>query len=421
MTAVDEFDVAEASAVPLAPPRRRDHRAAWPWLAAAVIMVLGGLTAAQPMGWSWQVGIIDADLSVAPAQDWRATVDLGDDGILRATVVGRAVVLEGDAAVVALDARTGKEQWRLPGDRLTCDVAPLVTCVRRFADAVEVVTIDSQSGETTTTSGSDDLAAAVAVAGGLALLEITGTGLLVTRRSPDGSDLWSTPIDNDPLAGTPEVALGALASLLYVSGSQFAVIDLESGGVLAEPLAVSEYDGTLVATGLPAGDRELHTTLTTASDRTLTRPVSMPFIPVDDTVDDAVAVGRSKDVLSATDTTSGEVIWQVVVPNAAQPIARLTGTLVVEDLVNSPGHTLGLDLATGRQLWERDAVGYQCWGGSHVLVCTDLGFDGLLAIDVRTGAELWRLPLRITTLPLQATDAGLFTIDGSDLVRYRWG
>lgn len=119
-------------------------------------------------------------------------------------------------------------------------------------------------------------------------------------------------------------------------------------------------------------------------------------------VDDGDAdplVMHTGTALEAVDLASGDLVWSYPDATGSPPLARMGGVVLVR---TADGHA-GLDDATGEELWRRGPE------PDHAAV-TPLGGDGerllvlrqdaspreqLVALDLRTGAELWTQDLDI--------------------------
>jgi outer membrane protein assembly factor BamB len=297
-------------------------------------------------------------------------------------------------AVIAVDARSGHELWRVPVARqqLGWPLGPfagsgVVVVAVDDDNGAAIVGLDATSGDTIWRVAQADLSAAAASVG-----------------TPD-------PVVA-PLANTDGVAVVAVPSGLVgldrVTGTQLWSSDVslldESGvGVARGPAAV---DGSTVM--IPAASEVI---TGVAVDGGVI--VSGPDLPPGDTV--TIPMGPS--TLIAVDASTGATFWTG--PRLDHPTAA-DGYVVgyVHSGMGSPSgpnfEVVVVDAATGEQLWSqpgRESYG-DLWAiGDGAVYVNDIGDDSLpdvVAYELDSGDERWRRSTDpVLSDPQQVVDGGV--------------
>jgi outer membrane protein assembly factor BamB len=135
----------------------------------------------------------------------------------------------------------------------------------------------------------------------------------------------------------------------------------------------------------------------------------------DDTADDPGYEG----LLLGLDLATGEQLWSVP-DEYTQRLLQIDGLAVA-----TGGTTSAIDVRTGRQLWERpvsgETAGVPLTDGDTVLL-PERGEDGcgFAAVDLRTGVEEWWMPAPIGVIDARVADNGLvLLLTTTEIVAYR--
>lgn len=297
-------------------------------------------------------------------------------------------------AVVAVDARSGEELWRVPivRQKLGWPLGPfagsgVVVVAVDDGNGAAIVGLDAKSGGTVWRVAQADLGEAAASVG-----------------TPD-------PVVG-PLANTDEVAVLAVPSGLVgldrVSGTQLwssavSLLDESGVGVARGPAAV---DGSTVM--IPAAS-EVITGIVTDGGVI----VSGPDLPPGETV--SIPVGPS--MLIALDASTGATLWTG--PRLDHPAAA-DGYVVgyVHSGMGSPSgpnfEVVVVDATTGEQLWSqpgRESYG-DLWAiGDGAVYVNGIGGDslpGVVAYELDSGDERWRRSTELELSdPQQVVDDGV--------------
>lgn len=369
--------------------------------------------------------------------------------------VGRDVVVmmdeAGDGRLLAVDLRTGQEAWTRPmSDDEVCvalsddaspssptssgDVAERIACHRSFATvegyrvvvgepaSVEVLDVTTGAVVVVVPTPADVLG--VEQAGGdvvVASLDTAGAVVLSrwapgpTSSAPTGP-VWSTQLP-EPLESIDEAGwvFHAEAEVVRAGTVGSVPLDLATG----EPRPDAARPGVLFTDDapLPGGGRVEwdydHVATTTGTSRVV-RPDDedvvevdgVPWLPwvADDSSPDVLLLRRATSVLEtgqfagelvAVDATTGADLW------SGGRMAGLEALVRLEDVVVAAGagRVVALDVRDGEVVWEdrRSGASPRFGGltdGEVVLVGETAGAEpAMVARDVRTGVERWRVPL----------------------------
>src|SRR5665647_2008000 len=121
----------------------------------------------------------------------------------------------------------------------------------------------------------------------------------------------------------------------------------------------------------------------------------------------------------ALDAATGDTLWSVA-DLGDMPIALIDGVALTS------GATAGaIDIRSGRQLWELPVdqsvyVGALTDGELVLVPVREAGILRLVAVSVRTGVEAWRMPLPVGTSEVTPTLGGLvLATTGTEIIAYR--
>lgn len=131
------------------------------------------------------------------------------------------------------------------------------------------------------------------------------------------------------------------------------------------------------------------------------------------------AAGGTGEVV-AVDPATGADLWSGGRMGGMDALVQLDGVLVAA----GAGRVLALDVRDGDVVWEEDAGGVSSWpealtdGDVVLLPQVDGGELALVARDLRTGAEQWRMPLgplvgQGAQVALEPTAAGILVLSGA--------
>lgn len=463
-----------------APGRRRSRRAG---VVGALVLVLlaavvGGTAvldarreqarrdALAERGWP------QVDLDEPLTEVWRAP----DAAWLLAQTDDLVILRDGDArpALRALDAATGVERWVLPtGGSEWCEpwhpdlaeararadqgtgspqaVPPpsLLLCQASAAAddplaGTVVRVVDVATGEVDATVGLPGglISGLLPVAGGaVAVATLPDAGVVVSRLSlPDGVVDWSrrsAPLPLDDPGGLLPVVADGVVNVQVFGGSTLVAVDALSG----EPAAPTREEFVLTGRVLPLADGGVAEERYPVVDGEGGRGVGGPEVVVtgpdgverfrlagelltppltDGSAGDRVVVARDDGARRwvAVDTVTGAELWSV-------PGYAAVGMLQVDGvLVTASGEIVATDLRTGERLWARGFLGHggeTLSDGSRVVVAVhEANEQWFVALDVRTGAEAWRTPLRGDAQYWQVLDNGTVLVQRLDgVVAYR--
>ncbi|GEN78577.1 outer membrane protein assembly factor BamB family protein [Actinotalea fermentans] len=143
----------------------------------------------------------------------------------------------------------------------------------------------------------------------------------------------------------------------------------------------------------------------------------------DGSLPDRILVGSTGDngtggSLSALDVVTGDELWTV-------PMRWSTALVQVDGVaVAGSGYAAGVDLRTGEELWQHratlsGAVSPVTDGSRVVLPTTDGAVTSLVAREIRSGAETWRVPTLSNIQLLNVVGDGVLVGNDTELVYYR--
>lgn len=420
----------ELDPVPSRPPRgpRRPWTTRrWSRLAAALAVLLAtgvALDAAEARSLLAPREGLATDLRVPRHEAWRA------DGTWVGAVGDLAVVEGGDRSQVqGLRLADGTPAWGVSGV-IGCTLVDLDESVLRSRSALRpgrsrivcqpddaagvgsgVVLVDPVDGRVLLREpGTDEDAVSWATAREVLVVLASGARPRVRVLSlEDGRALWDAALDVDPQTTGWMVAGDRL-----VLGEDGAAFDLRSGerldGRTAESTARADLPGGAAVTLRWSGaGSDVRSVVSDAVGRELWSVAGYPLLPallVDGGTVPVVTVGGA---LEARDVRSGAVLWSRAVegPSLAQvggvlvllsyDIGRLSGA-DIEGVAGGTTALVGLDLATGDELWDLRAGASDTMGtpgvvtdGTRFAVADPTG-DGVEVRDLRTGEVATRWP-----------------------------
>lgn len=326
----------------------------------------------------------------------------------------------GEAVMVGVDARDGSVRWQSPARGLGgCGTVPVggeVVCWRGYGDS-ELVAFDTATGASRTTPSDLRIFAIATTADWVFVAEgnpedndVRVRAGTVTdpsaawSRAFDVGDSWESFFPSDVLDTTHGVGLIQL-------GGEVVAFDPATGGQRWRThLRDCVRDATPSVGGVVVRvDADCSTSVVTAQEvrgadgAVLAHSTSEAAhsLYIDAPADAAVPVLLGN---TAHDRATGAALWTspdlVSTPRPGDgnlPSAHGTAVAVAGEVAvlrDSATETeSGLDLRTGQHLWRRTALSHHtpaAFNGRGTLLHT--GSDGLVAVDVRTGAQLWQVP-----------------------------
>ena len=121
----------------------------------------------------------------------------------------------------------------------------------------------------------------------------------------------------------------------------------------------------------------------------------------------------------ALDAATGDTLWSV-------PDLEVTPIALIDGIALTSGAMAGaIDIRSGRQLWrlpvdESVYVGALTDGELVLVPVREAGILRLVALTVRTGTEAWRMPLPVGTSEVSLTRGRLVLVTtGTEIIAYR--
>jgi outer membrane protein assembly factor BamB len=326
---------------------------------------------------------------------WQASVGKSGSFVFTPEVVGDNVyAANADGQLVALNAATGKQLWRIDsGKKLSGGVGAGGNVVLVGTQKGELLSFDNLGKASWTAQLGAELLSPAAIDENVAIVR-TGDGRLVAFNASDGQRKWVYNHTNPTL--TLRTHQGALivrgAVFSGYSGGLIVALDMESGrvgweSVISPPRGATELERIADVSGLPA---------------------------IDGTQICAVAYQGRVGCLEAT---TGKQLW-------ARDASSSAGVAVDDKniyLADENGNVMALDKRTGTSVWKQDQLANRKLGtpivrGASVLVGD--GFGYIHALSVETGAFVGRLATdgsALTAPPQRAGDAVLFQTRGGSI------
>lgn len=232
----------------------------------------------------------------------------------------------------------------------------------------------------------------------------------VVLASPDGEVMGAYDLETgEPVPGLRQLPVADRVQVVWLpDGTRVAVdyalepVDDGSGGyIVGTP--------TVTVTG-PDGDERF----------TVEGELWMPTFSDGSAADRIVVLRAGPDgpLLVALDVVTGEELWTST--------EMWSSTLLQVDgvVVAGSGYMSATDLRTGEELWEHRGaalgpVAAVTDGTRFVVPTDDEDTDALVALDIRTGAEAWRIPTVPGIQQIDVVDDGVLVTTASALVLYR--
>lgn len=393
-------------------PRDHGHPSPWLWLAASCGLVAAGVVAVPEPDAA--VGVVEE--IVAPAQLWQAALpisapdpDAPPAGPLapsrRVAIIDGVAVVATDELIGGYSLDDGTTLWEIVASGRFCSLLSPLTCV--VDDGARVLSIDVTSGEARQIQVSGAIAAAP-LGRDLVVLLQSGGQVDAVRLARNGTQLWRTVLEERAPPAYAATDIAAVGDHVYVEGM----------GVLAAASGEPVDDAVMVVATAASGFRSGYhsATLELGNGTDIDLPGNALPLEVDDdprsdhdvvltTFGPAVVVASGKPVFATTGT----------------PIARLAGRLVAVGGFATP--TIIYDVTTGVATAELPTwLQCPCVGSGSVLVARPaFGFDGIVAVDVLAGAEVWSAPIELGQHPAVAmSDDGGLVLAGTELMFLRW-
>jgi outer membrane protein assembly factor BamB len=298
--------------------------------------------------------------------------------------------------IICLDLTTGRVAWKVSTSQITGTAQGVAMTVQSDGAGHEIASAAATSAK------DPDPAGTIGVASFATLDPATGRILSVHANLPD-SDLQD--VENGFLIVAADGTITSYATTdltkSLATGTYISGLPVEGGAVFGDREVMWTWSGYVDAgTGAPvqggpssAGDpvtfvSASHQSLTPATD-TVYRCKSM--LPVAVTEEDALngASDRTTYAVSRWDPASGKALWK-----ASKHVSdcRATTNGQVDVFQTLGGGLLGLDHATGKELWARPKAGittpYMQAAGPALVVRT-VGQKDMAALSFATGKVLW--------------------------------
>ena len=378
----------------------------------------------------------------------------------------------GEGSLYGVDVRTGEVVWERPGSQQNTNCFGVVDYSGWQDDPVGFVPAepDLLMCSPMDAYGQDplptpDFAVEIVfldVATGVQLSSVTLDGAVLLSESLDGdmvlsfvrSDAGMTVLRLDPHTGEvlwtyrsdPGVlpqgvfgswSYGMVDGVLRIDGELDLSIALDDGTVVATSPG-DTADSTVPVAGLADGGTVEWAHEPTGSDGTVR--VLEPdgtvrfevsgspwwFERADGSAADLILVQQGSvgadaqgSQVVALDAATGDTLWSV-------PDLEVTPMALIDGLVLTSRPTAGaIDIRSGRQLWELPVdqsvfVGALTDGELVLVPMREKGALQLVALTVRTGTEAWRMPLPVGTSEVSSTLGGLVLVTtGTEIIAYR--
>lgn len=389
-----------------------------------VVLVVTGLVGLLSGRHQEDDGLLGAgvpDLSAPPEVRW-SVVTAG-----RSTVVDDLVVsvrrTDHGFAVSALEVTTGEERWvhgiggdGVAGVRCTVQVdlrdGRALVCELRHRDRPRLVLLDASSGRPLPGAEpelSPDHAGLRALAGDLVTLAYAPDATVVERHDVGGRGTgWvrRLPLSADRSGRLRHVEV--VGDRVIVTGPEHAVLDGRDGSVVgrwpADPSPQRDVAADVVVaphgTAVhPRGDAPLTPTLWYAADAPGQGPVELPGVPAeprlsDGSVPEVVLTEVDGRYLQGWRAVSNVPRWSLTLGDE-EPVLRSAGRVV---LAGADG-VRAIDLWSGREVWRNGADGvrtaHAVSDGRAVLVSGVVRGAGpsFGAVSLVDGSLLWRVPM----------------------------
>ena len=262
-----------------------------------------------------------------------------------------------DGNLYAVARATGELRWTFTADPFEPFVnGPTIAGGLAYViggDSMSLYAVDIATGEERWRYAAASVAAAPAVAGGIALVN-TGEGFLIGLDAVTGEERWRTTIPTGGRAGDAAV-LDGMAYVGSESGN-LAAVDAATGEIVWQVDTGDERNGSaVVAEGIVY-----------------------------------VGAGSLTGSLSAYDAETGALRWQRDEPMFTPSVANGVGYSSSPD-----GTVYAFDAASGAELWQAQVGG----PATPVAIAGDIiyvpseGDGAVYALDAATGAELWHVTL----------------------------
>lgn len=442
MTRTDEFVLTEQ--LPGAAPTRARRplpfvRRAETWVAAGIALILTGVMVTPgpiypPLGDGIAWNILDLELTTEPGVVW-STEFPETAFLLGASDDTIAVAMEGEApedsdnlpalTVIGLDATTGMQRFVVEDPDRSCQLsAASVTCVQGSGEPEAMIGVYPVTGAAPTDHAYPGAITAVALDdGGLLVAEGGETGIaMLVRLDPDGAELWRSRLSVSGQADPGMISLEQRGD--YATASGGILYDLVSGERVDQGLAA--IDIALDGSTREGGHRQ--PTVVTSTDGTeLLVPPGEVWLSVDDAFGGPVSLRFANDgsVHSSADGRTQRILPEGV----GWPFLRLNGVLVVyshDSTGTAEAMLVAVDERSGTELWrragdlifsvQRSSQGMLPASADTIVLNSEGRLEG---VDPRAGEARWAIPLEDESAAVSALDGGLLVWSGGVLTMLR--
>jgi outer membrane protein assembly factor BamB len=299
---------------------------------------------------------------------WQASVGASGANVFTPAVVGeRVYAAAADGTVVALDAATGRQIWRVNADaRLSAGVGASADLVVVGTEEGDAIALDANGERRWRARVSSEVLAPPLVAGDLVVVRAADNRIFALDAS-DGRRRWVYQRALPPLAVRSPVGVSAGGGVVLAgfSGGKLVALAPANGAV--------RWEGNVA---IPKGTTELER---------VTDVVGRPWV-----ADREVCAVAYQGRLACFDLANGTPAWTRDLSSTSGVLGDARFVYVADD----KGAAHALDRATGRSVWKQDKLAFRNLSaplplGREVAVADIQGYVHLLARD--TGAIVGRV------------------------------
>jgi outer membrane protein assembly factor BamB len=311
---------------------------------------------------------IQAD-AVKPRVVWQASVGPSGASIFSPAIAGdRVYAAAADGTVVALDAATGRQIWRInAGARLSAGVGASADLVVVGSEEGDAIALDANGERRWRTRVSSEVLAPPLVTGDLVVVRAADNRIFALDAT-EGRRRWVYQRTLPPLAVRSPVGVSSGGGLVVAgfSGGRLVALAPANGAV--------RWEGNVA---IPKGTTELER---------VTDVVGRPW-----TSDRDVCAVAYQGRIACFDVTNGTPAWTRDLSSTSGVLGDARFVYVSDD----KGAVHALERGTGRSVWKQDKLAFRNLSaplptGREVAVADVQGFVHLLARD--NGAIIGRVP-----------------------------